>query len=310
MQLSFLLFQKILAMAIMMMMGFTLVKTKLLKSDDSKVVSAVNLYLVCPCMILMAFQLELSAERLKGLAVAFGAAIFLHLFFIVITKFIGDRLHLDVVERASLIYSNGGNLIIPLVGAILGSEYVFYSCAFLAVQTFLHWVHLIRMYQKGTPFQIKKVIFNPNVLAIFVGMVCFFAQFTFPTLVSDVLRPVGDMVGPTAMIMMGMLMADVDLKAVFTNKRYYALMFGRLIVYPMLMILVIYASQITRLMPGIKEVLLVTMLATSASVAVTVTQMANISGADARKASAINVMSIIFCIFTMPIMSAVYMWMC
>lgn len=46
-------------------------------------------------------------------------------------------LKLDGVEETSLIYSNAGNLIIPIVTAILGKEWVIYTSAFLSVQLFL-----------------------------------------------------------------------------------------------------------------------------------------------------------------------------
>ena len=50
-------------------------------------------------------------------------------------------LKLDGVEETSLIYSNAGNLIIPIVTAILGKEWVIYTSAFLSVQLFLLWSH-------------------------------------------------------------------------------------------------------------------------------------------------------------------------
>ena len=40
------------------------------------------------------------------------------------------------MEQASLIYTNAGNLIIPLVTAVLGPEWVIYSSMFQLVQQF------------------------------------------------------------------------------------------------------------------------------------------------------------------------------
>lgn len=45
------------------------------------------------------------------------------------------------IEKATIIYSNSGNLIIPLVGAILGNEWVIYSSGYMVVQTILLWTH-------------------------------------------------------------------------------------------------------------------------------------------------------------------------
>lgn len=51
---------------------------------------------------------------------------------------------------------------------------------------------------------------------------------------------------------------------------------------------------------------MVVLLCTSAPVATMITQMAQIYDKDARYASVINVMSVIFCIATMPLMIMLY----
>ncbi len=310
MEISILLFQKIISMALMIIMGYIPVKVKLLKSEQSVVISIVNLYVIYPCMVLYAFQIEYSTKRLMGLGIAFVAAIVLHALYIAITRLLGDVLKMDGVERASLIYSNGGNLIIPIVMSILGTEYVFYSCAFVAVQSILNWVHNVRLLNPKAGLEWKKVILNPNILVIVIGIVCFLGRITFPDVLTDTISSVGNMIGPTAMIMIGMLMADINFKEVFCNLRYYMVSFGRLILYPLLFIAVIKISQITTRLPESKNILVVTILAASAPVAVSVTQMANVVGADAKKAGAINVMSIIFCILTLPLMVALYQIWC
>lgn len=45
------------------------------------------------------------------------------------------------MEQASLIYTNSGNLIIPLVTAVLGPEWVIYCSMFQLVQQFPMWSH-------------------------------------------------------------------------------------------------------------------------------------------------------------------------
>ena len=55
-----------------------------------------------------------------------------------------------------------------------------------------------------------------------------------------------------------------------------------------------------------KQILLVVFLASSSTAAAMVMQLAQIYDADAKYASVINVMSIIFCIITMPLMVMLY----
>lgn len=310
MELSLLLLEKILSMALMVLMGYAVVRFGAIGKGKTAPVSGLTLYIICPCMILSAFQIELNRQRLAGLALALAAAVVLHIVFILLTRLLGDKLKLDGVERASLIYSNGGNLIVPLVSSLLGEEYVFYCCAFIAFQTVLVWVHLPRMLVKGYRPNLRKILFNPNIISIAAGLILFLSGIRFTGILADTIDAVSGTIGPVAMLMIGMLMAEVDLKRVFTNWKSWVVTFGRLIVYPVVMIGVILLTGVTRWMPGAKEVLLVTMLATCAPIAVSISQMADIFGGDSTKASALNVMSVIFCIATMPLIIALYQLVC
>ena len=70
MEISFLLFKQIAQFFIMIIMGYTLVKLKIVKSEDSKVLSMVCLYLIMPCVIINSFLIDFTPEKLKGLGLA------------------------------------------------------------------------------------------------------------------------------------------------------------------------------------------------------------------------------------------------
>ena len=63
MELSLLLMQQIIKLFIMIFMGYMIVKVGILKSEDSRVFSAMVLYLIVPCVIMNAFQVEYSSEK-------------------------------------------------------------------------------------------------------------------------------------------------------------------------------------------------------------------------------------------------------
>ena len=48
---------------------------------------------------------------------------------------------LNEVEKASVYYSNAGNLIIPIVTFVLGKDWVLYGCVFMSVQIVFIWSH-------------------------------------------------------------------------------------------------------------------------------------------------------------------------
>ena len=92
-----------------MFFGYAMVKSRILKTEDSKVLSVITLYLIIPCVIINAFQIEYSAAVRDGLILAFAAAFVVHILFIVITKVLGKIFSFNSVERASIIYTNAGN---------------------------------------------------------------------------------------------------------------------------------------------------------------------------------------------------------
>lgn len=312
MELSFLLLQQIISMALMVLMGYVLVKTRCLKSSDSHVLSALTVYVICPCMIISSFQIEYSAEKLHGLLAALGAAVIAQFCLILLGWLLKKPLHLSPVENGSFIYSNGGNLLVPLITSILGREYVLYTCAFSGSQNLLLWTHGVRMMGKGQSRSWKKILLTPNILAIFLGLILFVAGIELPSILGSTVETVGNTIGPVCMFLIGMFMADSRMKDVFGRARNYLVCFGRLIVSPLLFILGVRLSGITAGDAAIKEVLWVTMLALSAPVAVSVTQIVDLYATpeDARLASAINVMTVIFCMVTMPLMTMLYQAVC
>lgn len=74
MQISLLLALQILKLFAIMLMGYAIVKLGLLKASDSKALSVVLVYLIMPCVIINAFQVEATPEVQKGLALACVAA--------------------------------------------------------------------------------------------------------------------------------------------------------------------------------------------------------------------------------------------
>lgn len=266
---SLILAKKILSLFLVMALGIVLVRCGIVCSRDSKVLSMISLYLVMPCVIISSFQVKYQPEILNGLLLALATAVLLHLVLIVVVGFLGKVLKLDGVEETSLIYSNAGNLIIPIVTAILGKEWVIYTSAFLSVLLFL-------------------------------------LQIQLPAPVQDAVDSISSMVGPMGMLILGMLIAEMDLKKLMSYHRLWWITLLRLVGIPLIGIVLLKYSSLAALVPEGRTILLVTLLAICTPSASTLTQMAQVYGKDADYASAINVVTTLLCIVTMPLMVALY----
>ena len=306
MEISVLLAEQITVLFFMGLVGFLAVKAGKFKEEDSRIISNAVVYICSPCVIINAFQITFTPDKLKGLLLAGGAAALVHIILIGGGKLLSRPLHLNGIEKASVEYSNAGNLIVPLVLSVLGEEWVFYTTAYIIVQTVLIWTHGQSVIRQGQEKDYRKILLNPNIIAIAVGFILFATGIHLPSVVGQCISGLGDMIGPASMLVVGMIIGNVNLGWVFRQKRPYLICFIRLVLFPVITILIFALSGAERLHPDAEYILMVVLLATSAPVAVMVTQLAQIHGRDARYASVINVMSVIFCIVTMPLMVLLY----
>lgn len=302
MNISILLMQQIVQLFLMIFMGYLIVKTGLVRDDDSKVLSKIILYLIVPCVIINAFQVDYTKDTVKGLLIAFAASVMTQVILLVVISVAGKLLHLNEVEVASVYYSNSGNLIVPIVTFILGQEWVLYGCVFMSVQLVFLWTHCKKIISREASYDWKKIILNINMISIFIGVILFFTKIRLPEIIGNTLASVGTMIGPASMIVTGMLFAGMNLKQIFANKRVYFITFLRLIAVPLIALVLIKLSNLASFSADGNKIMLIVFLAIITPSASTVTQMCQVYGNDSRYASAINVMTTLLSIITMPVM--------
>lgn len=288
-----------------MVVGFIIAKLKIVKAEDSIVFSKISLYLLMPSAILNAFDFKLSDSIVSGIAVAFLAAIIIHVVLYLFDLLYGKFISKNPVERASVMYSNAGNLIIPIVSFVLGAEWIVFSTAFLTVQLFFLWSHGVRLFSSHEKFNVKKVILNVNMIAIALGMILMIFGVSLPGFVSEITSSFSSMLGPVGMLIAGMLAANIDFKRIFTNVKIYKVIAIRMVAYPFVMLGVLKLFSLLPV-PNIENILLISFLASITPSAASVFQFAQIYDQDADYATSINIFTTIVCVVTMPLFVALF----
>ena len=302
MHISILLMEQIIQLFLMIFMGFLIVKAKLLNSEDSKILSIIVLYLIIPCVIINAFQVDYTPQTVKGLLIALVGSVMTQVILLIVVSILGRVFHLNEVEVASIYYSNSGNLIVPIVMFILGKEWVLYGCVFMSVQLVFIWTHCKKSISREPSYDWRKIVLNINMISIAIGIVLFLTRIHLPEDINSTLSAVGSMIGPASMIVTGMLFAGMDFKQIFANKRVYFVSFLRLIIIPVIALFLIKCSQLSTFSSNGNKLMLIVFLAIITPSASTVTQMCQVYGNDSQYASAINVVTTLFAIITMPAM--------
>lgn len=306
MQISLLLMEEIIKLFVIMFMGYAVVKAGLMKSSESKSVSVILVYLVIPCVIIKAFQVDYTPDVQKGLFLAIAAAVAVHILFLLITIPLKKIFQMDVIEQATSIYSNAGILVIPLVQELLGQDYVIYSSAYIAVQLILLWTQGKNMLCEEEKLEWKKIFLNVNIISIIAGIVLFLFRIKLPAGVQDVLGMMNNMIGPLGMLLAGMAIAEVPLKSIFTKKRNYLSVAFRLLLYPVLGLFLMKAIQIVVNLENSSQILLTVYLACVTPACASVTSMAQLYDKDAAYASSLYVLTTLLSIVTMPMMVYLY----
>ena len=80
----------------------------------------------------------------------------------------------------------------------------------------------------------KAVFTNANMIAIFIGLILLFTGWRMPEPVNDAFHALGLVIGPSAMIIAGMLLGNMSWEKIKSYKRVPLVAFLRLIVMPLM----------------------------------------------------------------------------
>lgn len=309
MEFSLILFNKLVAMMLMAIVGFALVRFKLLREDDTRVISVLLVYVLQPCLIARAFQIDLTPERMHGFICGTVLATATILLSMLMSRICMKPFGLDAIDRSTIIYANVGNLLLPLVSMALGDEMVFYCSSFQIPFNALLWTHCFSIIKGDRTVNVRKLLLNPNLIALFIGIFFLVTRIAVPSVIDAAAKGFNDMVAASSMLLVGMVIAGIDIKTVFTYKKAYLVSFGRLLAVPILSMLILYATGFLTHHPELRAVFMVVILGAGAPSASSIVQIAVLHNKDAAKAGIYNVMTTLLCIVTMPLIIFIYQMM-
>ena len=283
-----------------------LVKAGLLKSEDSRSLSRFCLYVVSPCVIFLSFQQDLTPEITRGLLAAVLLALFFNILFILIAQGLKHLWHANEVERASIIFTNAGNLIIPIVSFTLGEEWVIYVSAYIAVFNVICWTYGVSLFDRESAVNPRKILLNPNVLAILFGLLSLFTGFRLPGVLNIAVTDVAAMIGPISMMTIGAVLGGMKLQNLFSNRRIFGVIAFRMLLCSGLAVAFALLSGVSSRIPAGHQVVMISLLSAIAPSASNINNLAILYNHDAEYATSINILTTLSCIVTIPLWIYVY----
>lgn len=236
------LINQIVLMFCLMLIGVLINKLKFMHSQTSSDLTNVLLYIVSPCLIVNAFEQPYSGNRIKQFLLAVVGVFLLYIIEIIIAKLVFGRLqdkNLRRITQYGSIYSNAGFMGIPLISSLFGSEGVFYAVVSLAAFNIFSWTQGVSLFQDKEQGNVEKtdwreVLLNPNIIAIFVGIIIFVFSIKIPGIPNQVIKYVGSINTPLSMIVIGNSLANIKFSREMLNKEIGLTIILRNLLFPII----------------------------------------------------------------------------
>ncbi len=293
--------QNVLTLFILIGLGVATEKAHILNDNAVKCCANLVLYLATPCVIIKSCAREFNRDMLIGFLIMGAAALVIHLILIAVAHLAfrdpdeGRRR----VLRAATVFSNAGYMALPLQQAVLGEEGVFYCAAYIIVFNIVLWTYgVVNMSGDKSELSLKRLLINPGIIGVAVGLSVFLLQIPLPTLVLDAVSHVGALNTPIPMILVGYYLAQTDIPAALRDGRSYLCLVLRLVVMPLVFLALL-------LLCGVRGNLLVSIMICAATpVATACTMFA--TRYECNPLLSVNLVSVstLFSIVTMPVILA------
>ncbi len=304
--------EKVGLLFLLIFLGFICQRIKMLTEEANKCMSDIVMYFVTPCVIIDAFSGSLYSKAeilsvLKNIGMVALIASVAHIAMILAVQFIfrfSDEGRCRLMRFAA-VFSNAGFIALPLAQVLIdgpaGHEGALYAAVYLAVFNIALWTWgLINMSGDKKRMNFKKILFNPGIIGVAIGMILFTAPLysegvRLPGMVADAVSAVGALNLPLPMLMIGFYLGKADLLAAFKDKWSYLCIALRLLVFPLITLGFLWILGVRG------NVLTVSVIGASAPVGATTTIFSAKFGRDTELSVRLVSLSTILSMITMPL---------
>ena len=252
-----------------------------------------------PCMIFESFNMAFSLEALKQGATAVVIAAGMACVALLLGKVLYNRFPYEeksILQYGTLV-SNSGFAGLPVVNGAYGDEGLFLGSLFIIPTRILMWSAGISLFTQADPKNaFKKVMTNPGIIAVEIGLVRMFLQLPLPHFVDTAVDNLGACTSPLAMALVGAILADVPLKTVIDLRGFY-LVAVRQLLLPGLCLAILTLLGVDPLTVGVSVAL------TGMPIGSTTAILAQKYGANAQFASKCVFLSTLTSLVTVPILT-------
>ena len=236
--------RNVLIFVLLALPGVILVKTKLLKGEDSGVLSKVLLYIAMPFLIFKtSLELQLDRELFKIIGFSFILALGYVFFWLWLSKpfsAMETEVKKNGMMRFCMHFPNNGFLGIPLAIAVFSEESLVVTSLVIinvVTSTLSYTVGACLISADKSRVGVKKILVNPVLIAFLLGIAGNLLK--LPTRLPETIdysQYLSGLVTPLSMLILGMKLGCVNFLSLFKTWRTYYVSAIKLILSPVLIV--------------------------------------------------------------------------
>ncbi len=305
---SLLLLKQMLMLFAMMLSGYIAFRRGIFDPIGQHQISKLIVGLLNPFLLLSALSGDKPAGGLSlSLQNLFSAVIY-YILFIGISYiyffFRGGAVGHRKLKQLMLIFSNLGFFGVPVVKALFGDGYVIYLIFYMLFFNLIAYTLGIYIATSGSSeggrFSPRSVI-NIGTVTSIIALILYFANVPIPPTVASFCTYMGNACIPLSMILIGGSLAQLDLKAVFTDKEIYLFSILRMVIVPAVCILIV------RMLPFDPNIVKICCLVISMPIATLVGMIAEQYAHEGNYCNKMTAMTTIMSVITVPLLSLLYL---
>lgn len=244
---SAILLKTMLTMLFICAAGYVARKAGIIDSAFSKKLSTLIIKIGQPFLIIAAIiGTEYSREKLISGFTVIGIGTVCHavmaLIAVIYSRHIKD-MNEAKITKFSLVFANCGFLGLPVVGALLGDEGLFYGAFYQIPFQLFVWSYGMIVFARGRDdikINPKSLILNYGMIPCFIGIVLYILKpyFVLPEFLVSTCDYLGSLCTPVSQLIIGGLIAVQPIRKLFKGTKKYVVSFIKLIVFPLLFALI------------------------------------------------------------------------
>ena len=237
--------------------GYALCRFGVLKPENRSVLSKLVVNILLPCSIIKSFNVEMNAEILMKFLQVFLASCGIQLFCWLIARYAFNRLPREKrsVLQYATVCSNAGFLGNAVAQGVYGDAGMLYGQIYLIPLRVIMWSAGVSYFAENSSKNVLKTILkHPCIIAVEIGLAIMILHIPVPSMVMSVLTGLGGCSTPLIMLFLGMILAEVGFRNLFTPLNgLFALI--RLILIPAAVLAVCAAVHLDPMITGLSVLL-------------------------------------------------------